>query len=87
MVPGAFDGKEKIMYMYLVLNNEFNRRYYPSLIGLRFVNPPIHACASASYRPVQVRKLPVRKDRKLTVRKDAGSQVAAGEPAKPVTLD
>jgi len=71
--------------MYLVLNNQFNRDHYPSLIGLRFVNPPIHACASASYRPVQVRKLPVRKDRKLTV--DAGSQVAAGEPAKPVTLD
>ena len=57
---------------YLVLNNEFNRRYYPSLIGLRFLNPPIHACASASYRPVQVRKLPVRKDRKLTVQEDGG---------------
>jgi len=60
--------------MYLVLNNQFNRNHYPHLIGLRFVNPPTYA---------QVRKLPVR--RKLTV--DAGSQVAAGEPAKPVTLD
>jgi len=42
------------MYMYLVLNNEFNRRYYPSLIGLRFLNPPIHASEHVS-RPVQVR--------------------------------
>ena len=61
---------------YLVLNNAFNRCHCPSLIGKRFVNPPVGA---------RVRKLPVRKDRKLTV--DAGSQVAAGEPAKPVTLD
>ena len=51
------------MYMYLVLNNEFNRRYYPSLIGLRFVNPPIHASEHVS-RPVQVRKLPVRSARR-----------------------
>jgi len=52
---------EKIMY--LVLNNEFNRRNCPSLIGLRFVNPPTYA---------RVRKLPVRKDRKLTVQEDGG---------------
>ena len=49
---------------YLVVNNEFNRRYYPSLIGLRFVNPPIHASEHADHRPVQVRKLPVRSRRR-----------------------
>ena len=52
------------MYYYLVLNNAFNRCHYPSLIGKRFINPPIHACASASYRPVQVRKLPMRSARR-----------------------
>ena len=39
---------------YLVLNNEFNRRHCPSLIGKRFVNPPVGA---------RVRKLPVRSRR------------------------
>ena len=51
------------MYMYLVLNNAFNRRYYPSLIGLRFVNPPTYASEGVA-RPVQVRKLPVRSARR-----------------------
>ena len=51
------------MYMYLVLNNAFNRRYYPSLIGKRFINPPIHVSEHVS-RPVQVRKLPVRSARR-----------------------
>jgi len=50
------------MYYYLVLNNEFNRRYYPSLIGRRFLNPPLYPYPSEHVsRPVQVRKLPVRR--------------------------
>ena len=51
------------MYYYLVLNNDFNRRYYPSLIGKRFVNPPLYPYPRAS-RPVQVRKLPLQSARR-----------------------
>ena len=50
---------------YLVLNNEFNRRYYPHLIGQRFVNPPTYPPTyPPTDRPVQVRKLPLRSARR-----------------------
>ena len=66
------------MYMYLVLNNEFNRRYYPSLIGQRFVNPPLYPYPRAS-RPVQVRRIRRPSGTELVARERKGSNQGSGQ--------
>jgi len=46
-------------YYYLVVNNAFNRRYYPHFIGRRFLNPPLYPSERVERvaRPVQVRRI------------------------------